>query len=364
MNPTLRFFGLLVFSFISLSAQKADTYIWHNPSISVTKFQGQGWENIGFSRFPDKAEKLVRNAVWNLSRNSAGLGVRFSTDAKSLTIRYQVDGNLAMNHMPSTGVSGVDLYVKSGEKWLWCKGGFQFKDTIQYNFKMDGLPNEVHEYQLLFPLYNTIKNLKIGIPDGLAFEFIAPREEKPIAVYGTSIAQGACASRPGMAWTNILSRKMDYPIINLGFSGNGRLESEVIDLLTEIDASVYVLDCLPNLPPNRGYTKEDVQKRIQRSVTTLFEKRPNALILLVEHAGYSDGLVDSERKGIYETLNSWTKEIFEDLKNIGFNNLYLLTKEDIGLTNDAFVDGTHPTDLGMQQYAEAYAKRLQGIMNK
>lgn len=364
MSLSPRILGLLIFSFITISAQKTDTLIWHEPLVSVTKFQGQGWENIGFGRFPNKAEKLVRNAVWNLSKNSAGLGVRFHTNAKTITIRYQVDGRLAMNHMPSTGVSGVDLYVKSGEKWLWCKGGFQFKDTIQYHFTMNGLPKEVHEYQLLFPLYNTIKNLKIGISDGLAFEFITPRKEKPIVVYGTSIAQGACASRPGMAWTNILSRKMDYPIINLGFSGNGRLETEVIDLLTEIDASVYVLDCLPNLPPSRGYTKEEVQKRIQRSVTTLFEKRPNALILLVEHAGYSDGLVNSERKSIYEALNSWTKDTFEQLKKVGFNNLYLLTKEEIGLTNDAFVDGTHPTDLGMQQYAKAYTNKLQDIMNK
>ena len=364
MNPFLRILALLVFSFITISAQETDTLTWHEPSVSVTKFQGQGWENTGFGRFPHKAEKLVRSAVWNLSKNSAGLGIRFRTDAKTITIRYQVDGRLAMNHMPATGVSGVDLYVKSEEKWLWCRGGYQFKDTIQYHFTMNGLPKKVYEYQVLLPLYNTVKNLKIGIPDGHIFEFIAPRKEKPIVVYGTSIAQGGCASRPGMAWTNILSRKMDYPIINLGFSGNGRLETEVIDLLTEIDASVYILDCLPNLSPHGESAKEDIQKRIQKSVTTLFKKRPHALILLVEHAGYSDGLVDSKRKNTYETLNSWTKETYEELKKTGFNNLYLLTKEEIGLTNDAFVDGTHPTDLGMQQYAEAYANRLLDIMNK
>lgn len=48
--------------------------------------------------------------------------------------------------------------------------------------------------------------------------------DHPIVLYGTSIAQGACASRPGMAWGNIVSRSLEIPLINLGFSGNGKLE--------------------------------------------------------------------------------------------------------------------------------------------
>ena len=78
----------------------------------------------------------------------------------------------------------------------------------------------------------------------------------------------------------------------------------------------------------------------------------------MQHAGYSDGLVDSKRKGIYESLNSWATETFEKLKKEGVKNLFMLTKDEIGLSNDAFVDGTHPTDLGMEQYANAYEKIL------
>jgi hypothetical protein len=42
----------------------------------------------------------------------------------------------------------------------------------------------------------------------------------------------------------------------------------------------------------------------------------------------------------------------------------MLTKNEINLSNDAFVDGTHPTDLGMEQYARAYAIKLDGILRK
>ena len=85
----------------------------------------------------------------------------------------------------------------------------------------------------------------------------------PIVVYGTSIAQGGCASRPGLAWTNILGRKLDRPVINLAFSGNGKLEKELIELLSEIDASLYVLDCLPNLTSPEYYSTGELKKRIR-----------------------------------------------------------------------------------------------------
>ncbi|SDD73910.1 Lysophospholipase L1 [Pricia antarctica] len=346
------------------SAQKQDNSLWHTVSDSVQRLEGQGWENIGFNRLPDKAENSVRDAVWNLSSNSAGLGVRFETDADTIIVQYEVGGGLAMEHMPATGVSGVDLYVKNGKDWLWARGERVFNDTIRYTFELNALSKGIHEHQLLFPLYNNIKTLQVGVKGGSSFRFLPPRPEKPVVVYGTSIAQGACASRPGMAWTNILSRKLDYPVVNLGFSGNGRLEPEVIDLINEIDASVFVLDCLPNLSPNEKRTKEEIQKRIRESVLSLRKKHPQTPILLVQHAGYSDGPVDTSRKKVYETLNSWMTESFDALKRDGFEKMYLLTKAEIGLSNDAFVDGTHPTDLGMAQYAAAYEKILEPLVRQ
>jgi hypothetical protein len=89
--------------------------------------------------------------------------------------------------------------------------------------------------------------MKIGVPEDKNFSPLPLNKKKPIVVYGTSIAQGACASRPGMAWTAILGRRMNIPLINLGFSGNGKLEKEMLDLIAEIDAEVYILDCLQNM---------------------------------------------------------------------------------------------------------------------
>lgn len=160
-------------------------------------------------------------------------------------------GGLSMPHMPATGVSGIDLYAtdNNGQE-RWCAGNYSMGDTIVYNFR--GLSYAAKsgngfEYQLFLPLYNSVSWMEIGVPADASFRFLRVSQEKPLVIYGTSIAQGACASRPGMAWGNILNRKLGHPVINLGFSGNGKLEEALFDLLSEIDARLYIIDCMPNL---------------------------------------------------------------------------------------------------------------------
>lgn len=347
----------------ALSAQDNKRYHWYDPMETIERFEGQGWAHIGYRRLPNRAKGIVRNAVWSLSEHAAGLGLQFETNADSISIKYQVGGNLYMHHMPATGASGIDLYVKNNKEWLWCRGRYSFKDTVRYDFTVNQLYKGQRTFHLYFPLYNNIKNLKIGVAEGKTLHFLDPDKEKPIVVYGTSIAQGACASRPGMAWPHILSRMLKRPVVNLGFSGNGKLEPEVIELIAEIEASLFILDCLPNLSTNAENSKEEFQNRIRNGVLELRAKHPRTSILLTQHAGYSDGPVDATRERVYITLNEWLEESFKIFKAEGITNIYMLKREDIGLSNDAFVDGTHPSDLGMQRYAVAYAKKIKAIQS-
>lgn len=377
MNRTslLLIVALLLSNLVTYGATK-DSIRWINPQeLQESIIEGQGWpkgEIDTYSRLPPKAESTVRGAVWGLSRNSAGLSIRIRTNSESITVRYKVSGNLSMPHMPTTGVSGVDIYAKdSGGAWSWCRGKYSLSDTITYSYNNINCPEPYHnqgrEYRVYLPLYNSVEFLEIGTPKDKTFEIIPLREEKPIVVYGTSIAQGACASRPGMAWTSILSRKLDRPIINLGFSGNGRLESEVVDLISEIDAKLYIFDCLPNMMPRSNFTIEDADfayDRVVASVKELREQRADAPILLVEHSGYSDGELNRERFTIYSELNKAMKRAYTDLLRDGVTNIYLLPRESIHLNMDSYVDGTHPSDLGMMQYADAYEKSVRAILHQ
>ncbi|MDA1231895.1 MAG: SGNH/GDSL hydrolase family protein, partial [Planctomycetota bacterium] len=180
-----------------------------------------------FDRLPASAETTVTPSVWNLSRDSSGMMVRFRTDATTIHVHYKVLKNsLAMPHMPATGVSGVDLYARdTNGQWKWVQVTRPAAQEMKVEIVKDLAPGN-REYAAYLPLYNGVEFMSIGVPANSQFEGLAPRE-KPIVFYGTSITHGACASRPGMVHTGILGRRLDMPVVNLGFSGNGRLDQAV-----------------------------------------------------------------------------------------------------------------------------------------
>ena len=333
---------------------------WINPlSQDEAVVHGRWWHSElkdNYHRLPDRAESIVRKAVWNLSKQSAGLSLVFHTNAPSIKIRYQVSGGLSMFHMPSTGVSGLDLYATDADGNLrWCASKFNlsFKDTINYEFKNITYFTGNHrgyDFELFLPLYNEVKWLEVGVPEDCDLRFLPCSLEKPIVVYGTSIAQGACASRTGMAWTNI-------PVINLGFSGNGLLEEEVFNLLAEIEAKLYVIDCLPNLATERT---ELIYDRLLRGVEILRAKS-QAPILFVEH-NYANGSSSQQSIDWYTNSNKEQRRAFEALLAKGVKGLYYLSHAELAFTQESMVEGIHPNDLGMRQYADAYIKKINEIL--
>lgn len=352
-------------------AQSTTTFKWLDPAkAGFSVIEGQAWPNEvnnTYDRFPGRAEKSLNPNVWNISHSSAGLYIKFKTDAPNLVIRYKVKGDFAMSHMPATGVSGLDLYaLDPNGKWCQAPGIFSFKDTITYRFSnikvSAGFPGRSYEYRLFLPLYNSVSWLEIGVPSGSTFNFVPLSIEKPIVVYGTSIAQGACASRPGLAWTSMLQRSLDRPLVNLGFSGSGLLEKSVIDLMAEIDAKIYVLDCMPNLT---DFSAQEIEKRITASVQLLREKHPQIPILLTEHGDADvDGLLDTGRNGGYGRVNKVLAQAYSKLIAAGVKNIYLLTDKEIGFDINSTVDGIHPNDAGMEKYAVAYEKTIRAIINE
>ncbi|GAA4793503.1 SGNH/GDSL hydrolase family protein [Olivibacter ginsenosidimutans] len=351
-----------------LEAQELKTFSPVHSSDTNRYLEGQLWPRETkdpYDRFPARAENIVRKVVWDLSTSTAGEQVRFRTNAQKIVVKYQVKGNLQMPHMPATGVSGVDLYARDQDgNWRWCHGPYSFKDTIQYAFNMTNAQGKALEYTLYLPLYNSVSWMTIQVADSCTFDPLPVRTEKPIVVYGTSIAQGACASRPGMAWTNILSRKLDFPVANLAFSGNGRLEPEVVALLSEIDARLFILDCLPNLT-NLSYTTAILKNKIVQTIHDLRKKHPEVPILLTDHDGYTDGDSNTERKIAYERVNTIQHQVFDSLtQQAGLQKLYYLEREAIGQDIESMVDGTHPNDIGMMHYADAYTKKINEIFQQ
>ena len=364
MKKTLFVLLVCLTSTLSISAQMQ----WKNPMNEPFQvLRGQAWQNElkgTYNRMPDRAEKTIRKAVWDLSKHTAGMSIAFRSDAPQIKIRYQVSGSFSMPHMPSTGVSGVDMYATDidGERH-WCSARYAFRDTVTYTYNKLSYGQSAaqgFEYELYLPLYNNVKWLEVGVPEGHKLQFIPASQEKPIVLYGTSIAQGACASRPGMAFGNIIGRKLEHPVVNLGFSGNGQMEPEVFDLLAEIDAQLFILDNMPNMGGDR---LPKIYERTINGVQKIREKT-NAPILFVEHYTNSHIGTSIEEESGYKKNNLELRKAYRTLKEEGVQNLHFLSEEELGLTQDCSVEGWHPNDLGMQVYADAYVPKIKEILNE
>ena len=324
--------------------------------------EGKGWTDTKryFDRLPSKAQGMVREAVWNLSRHSAGMCMRFVSDSPNIYVRYSLYlERLAMSHMPATGVSGLDLYGNDDQGMdRWVAVVRPDKKEIETAIAKDLAPGS-RLYTLYLPLYNGVDSLEVGIPKGESFEALAPRKEKPILFYGTSIMHGACASRPGMAFPAILGRRLRRPTINLGFSGNGRMEAEIAALLAEQDPCAYVIDCLPNM------NETTVSERTVPLVKKLREAHDQTPILLVEDRSFTNTPFFPQRKSHHQKSRAALKKAYAELTDAGIANLYYMDGDYLlGEDGEGATDGSHPSDLGMIRYADAYEPVLRSILKQ
>jgi len=327
---------------------------WYD--IALLNLEGRGWTKTEafYDRLPAKAKGIVREPVWNLSRDSAGMCVRFVTDATVVQTRWTLRSEtLALPHMPATGVSGLDLYVRTEKGgWRWLSVGRPTKFPVNSVDLVKDIAAGRREFLLYLPLYNGVQSVELGIPKDSTIAKAGPwgpGTRKPILFYGTSITQGGCASRPGMVHTAILGRWLNYPVINLGFSGNGKMEQEIADLLAELDPAVYLLDCLPNM------TAAEVIERVEPFVRTLRKAHPKTPIVLVEDRSYTDSfLVTSKRQRNLDSRAA-LHSAHERLVAAGVQNLYYIPGETLlGDDGEDTVDSSHPTDLGFMRQANAF----------
>lgn len=302
-------------------------------------------ENM-YDRLPASYKEIVREPVWDLSKNSAGLSIRFLSNSSVITAKWELLNNISMDHMPDTGIKGVDLYYKNNNEWQYINTGRPMGFNNEYRL-VDNMDNELREYKIFLPLYDGLKNIEIGIDKSSFIRKPRKSEKKPIIFYGTSITQGACASRPGMAHTNIISRKLDRNVINFGFSGNGRMEQPISELISESDPTFYVIECMPNMYPSDMVTSNTIPL-----VDTIRNKHPNTPIILVDLFTSPLTVLDNNAdKGTYE-MNNALKTEYEKMISNGYDNIiYLESSNALGNDFEGTVDAVHFTDLGFMRYS-------------
>ena len=305
-----------------------------------------------FQRLPNKYKNKIRKEVWNLSENNAGINIQIRTNTRNLKIKWSVKLDFKMNHMTDAGIKGLDIYQYEDRKWQYLSTGLPHSSKNKHTIKFKNVNNKVLCFYL--PLYDSIVDFNIGVDNKSNLKFLK-NNNKPIVFYGTSITQGGCASRPGMAHTNIISRNTIYPCINLGFSGNGHLEAEIGNILSKIDAKCFIIDCLPNV--NISQIRSNTIPLIQsiRGIDKIY----HCPIFFLEQPLIHDQYIDEDVKEKNYVLASQIKEC----NKLGFKDIYLIEQKDcLGSDYEATVDGVHYNDIGFQRFSDHILKNIVSIL--
>lgn len=334
--------------------------------------EGRGWNDTAhpFDRLPARAEAVVNEHVWRLSRCAAGLGVRFVTDSPTIAVRWRlVYPELSLSRFAASGHSGVDLYTRHEDRWRYLATGQPEQFPENEATLVGALPEpEVpltdaiagtgtsgepagprRELLVNLPLFNGVEAVEIGIAAGYTVvpgEPIA-RQLAPICVYGTSIVQGASASRPGMAHVALLRRRLDRPFLNLGFAGNGQMHEEVAPLLAELEVAAFIVDCLPNM--NAALVAE----RAEPFLATLATSRPDTPIVVVGSITYAGSRLQPSVERSLHDVTEAQANIVDRLRSQGHHNVIAIDGSQLlGDDDEATVDTVHPSDLGFVRMAD------------
>ncbi len=321
-----------------------------------------------YERLPMALKDVIREPLWNLGRNSAGLYIRFRSNSTRICARWKsTSPRQYMPHMADAGDSGLDLYILTdNDGWRFAGSGFEWggrdKDVKSKTLVANMKP-EMREYMLYLSLYNGIDSLEIGVDEGSVIEAPAvesPRSDRPVVMYGTSILQGGCASRPGMAFTAILGRKLDREVINLGFSGNARLDYEIAEYITKVSApGLVVLDYVPN---SSGELIGEKGERFFRIIRDAF---PDVPVVFVEDPTFPHTRFDQKMLEEVTSRNEAQLALYRKLKKAGEKKLYYVSTDGlIGDDGEATVDGVHFTDLGMMRYVEKMLPVMRKALRK
>lgn len=374
-NLTKYFFLAASLLTVSLQAHSADTetaiprkYVdASNLRIINKAFDGQTERR--YSRLPQWVKDSIPEGrdLWNRQECSTGIGVRFATDSRAIGVKYELFWDTHMIHMADTGLKGTDLYIFEGDSvWRHVNTNRPYvkKDSLGNKTKhvestyVERLDGKMHEYIIYMPLYDgVLDDFYVVVDSGCTITSGRPDlidGSKRIVAYGTSILQGGCASRTGMAATNIIGRELNCEVVNLGFSGEGKMDSYMARALAQIpDVDVYLIDPVPNC------TEMMCDTLTYGFIKTLRDSRPEVPVVMLEGPIYPYARYDSMFHNYLPAKNAAFRRNYEKLKAENPDNLYYVTSDGLdGVEDDGTVDGIHLTDLGFRHYADRLLPEL------
>ena len=340
-------------------------YQWFDPlAMTQMRISGFNWiqNDCEYRRMPVSPLEPLPTAVDSLANCCAGGQVCFITDSPRIAIHARFTAPHGTDHMPATCTLGFDCYEGTPGSMKYLSTA-RFTITQQeYTVPLFDRPEiKKRLITINMPLYNSVlEKFEIGLAPNAEPTPPPPRSMPgKVVVYGTSITQGGCASRPGMCYTNQLSRKIDVEFINLGFSGAGKGETSVVKTIESIDdMSLLILDYEANI----GVGLVD---NLPGYVDTIRKKHPILPIIVLSKIKYGSFNLNPDEMEKLERLREFQRDFVSELREKGDENIHFIDGSKLlgDDYDDCAVDGCHPTDLGFHRMTDGLLNPILEILN-
>ncbi|MBQ8683879.1 MAG: SGNH/GDSL hydrolase family protein [Clostridia bacterium] len=312
-----------------------------------------------YLRMPEDAATAASEGVYWLSRNTAGIRVRFRTDSPYIAIHAEWSALYPFSHMPLTGSCGFDLYTEKNGRYFYVNTFVPPADANTGYDSVVDVSDSMQDYILNFPSYCEVSLLYIGVQEGCRFE--QPDTyfgTAPVLFYGSSITQGGCASRPGNTYQNMLSRRLNIDYINLGFSGNGKAEQPMADYMAGLELAVFVSDYDHNAPD-----VDYLRQTHYRLYETIRAAHPDLPYVMVTKPDYDQVdpdyyFTNAQRRAVI--MESYIRAVAAGDRNVYFVDGAMLFAGD--QADSCTVDHCHPNDLGFYRMYRAMLPTLERIL--
>ena len=336
-------------------AEKAITeaYDWHDGL--TLGLEGRGFANEAepYTRLPVRFQSKVTAKVWGLSKTTIGFNARFVTDSDEVVVRWRVKPEcVPIMYMSSVCCAGVDVFARTGTNvWRHINCRAPAFRSGEGELRLPWAKGD--ECLIYLPVRAQPLAFAVGVRKGSSFaRSPAHRTDKPVVIYGTSIVNGGSASRPGLIFTSIMGRLADVEVVNLGFSGAARMELPMADLVAEIEASLYILDCEHNM------SGQMARANFEPFVRRFKELRPDTPVLVC--GGCTER---SEPRGVELITTEVLKKLRAEDPKKWANWHFLSGVDQLPKTDDCTHDHCHPNDYGYVFMGRVYAEKILSILN-
>lgn len=319
-----------------------------------------------YTRLPTAAHGVVRDAVWGLSLDSAGISVGFTSNSPSIWINYTASNTWEpMSHFSVAGMSGLDLWAwdDASQKWRFAAASnlpYGVRTVVQALTpplaNLTDPSGADRKYMLFFPTYNQAVSVAVGVEQGSSLQPYDPLPSRtaaaPIVWYGTSILQGGVSLKVGNIFTSAVSRALNREVFNYGFSGNGIMEISVAQFLVTLPASVFIIDCVWNMEP-ASITNNTIP--LVQYIRAHAAGGATLPIVLAEGTPFGRNWAVPAADQHQQQDSAALYAAYSTLIASGDKNLYYMPSSAL-FGVDAFVDSAtgnalHPTDAGMHDVA-------------